>query len=532
MSAYSQVQMYWRFAWGLRKFLKEPITLEQSRQIIKQRLENREKNLLATAKKAIYENKNSPYLKLLRLAGCEYGDFERMVHSDGIEPALHKLREEGVYVSIEEFKGKKELARGGKVFRFKEGDFDNPFLLCHLEASSGASRSAGTRTMYDFNFLTENWATYSIIRLDVCNVLNLPVALWVPIMPGAGPVSILSYAKTGKTPVRWFSPVEKKGFKPSLKNRMGTNYIVFMGRVFGANLPAPEYIALDDAWRVAQWMASTKKESGGCCLGTYTSLAVRVCQAAKERGLDIGGAVFIVGGEPVTEAKRNEIESVGATVYPAYGFMEAGVVGYGCTNPVAVDEVHLTRDTIALIQQPREVPHAIVSVDAFLFTTLMISAPKILLNVESGDYGIVERRSCGCKLDELGFTDHIYNIRGFDRLTGEGMTFIGTDLVKIIEDVLPAQFGGSSTDYQMVEEEDERGHTRMSILVSPSVGDIDEAELIKIILGELAKGPDTQRMMVQVWAEAKTLRVKRIRPLVTARGKLLPLHIQKSKKAH
>ena len=532
MSLYGQIQMYWRFAWGLRKFLKEPITLEQSRQIIKQRLENREKNLLTTAKKAIYENENSPYLKLLRLAGCEYGDLERMVCSDGIEPALCKLREEGVYVSIEEFKGKKELVRGEKVFRFKEGDFDNPFLSRHLEARSGASRSAGTRTMYDFNFLAENWTPYAIIRLDACNALELPMVFWMPILPGAGPIGLLTHAKGGKIPAKWFSPVEKRDFKPSLKNRMGTNYIVYMGRIFGAKWPMPEYIALDDAWKVAQWMASTKKESGGCWMGGYTSLAVRVCQAAKERGLDIDGAIFIVGGEPITEAKRNEIKSVGATVYPAYGFMEAGVVGYGCTNPVAVDEVHLNRDTITLIQYPRQVPHALVSVDAFLYTTLMLSAPKILLNVESGDYGVVERRSCGCKLEELGFTDHVYNIRGFDKLTGEGMTFIGTDLIRIIEDILPAQFGGSSTDYQMVEEEDERGHTRMSVLVSPEVGDVDEDGLIQTVLTELGKGKDTQRMMAQVWAEAKTLRVKRIRPLVTARGKLIPLHIQKDKKPH
>ena len=67
--------MFWRFAWGLRKFLKEPITLEQARQIIKQGLADREINLLTMVKRAIYENEASPYLKLLRLAGCEYGDF-------------------------------------------------------------------------------------------------------------------------------------------------------------------------------------------------------------------------------------------------------------------------------------------------------------------------------------------------------------------------------------------------------------------------------------------------------------------------
>ena len=37
--------MLWRFVRGLREFISEPITVEQSREIIKQRLANREKNL-------------------------------------------------------------------------------------------------------------------------------------------------------------------------------------------------------------------------------------------------------------------------------------------------------------------------------------------------------------------------------------------------------------------------------------------------------------------------------------------------------
>ena len=109
------------------------------------------------------------------------------------------------------------------------------------------------------------------------------------------------------------------------------------------------------------------------------------------------------------------------------------------------------------------------------------------------------------------------------------MTFVGTDFVRILEEVLPAKFGGSSTDYQMVEEEDENGHTRMSLVVSPEIGDIDEAALVQTVLSELGRGRDINRLMSQVLSQAKTLRVKRMRPLTTERGKLLPLHIQKSK---
>ena len=452
-----------------------------------------------------------------------------MVHSDGIESTLHTLRKAGVYASIEEFKGKKELVRGTKVFKFKESDFVNPLVSRHLEASSSGTRSARTRTDYDFDFLTEGWACSDAVRFDAYELTRVPLAMWIPILPGCGPAWLLSLTKGDCTPVRWFSPVEKAGIQPSLRSRMGNNYIVHAGRAFGAKLPIPEYVAPSDASMVARWMADTVQQSGGCCLGTYTSLAVRVCQAARTNGIDIRGAVFIVGGEPITAAKRREIESAGAVLYPEYTFMEAGLVGYGCTNPNAVDEVHLAMDTVALVQYPRQVQHAETTVDAFLFTTLLPSAPRIMLNVESGDYGVIEDRQCGCKFQELGLTRHLHTIRGFDKLSGEGVTFVGTDMVRILESLLPARFGGSSTDYQMIEEEDERVQTRISICVSPDVGELDEAEVIRTILDGLAKSTDARRMMARIWSDANTLRVIRQQPIMTAMGKVLPLHIRKSR---
>jgi hypothetical protein len=453
-----------------------------------------------------------------------------MVRSDGIEPTLKKLVEEGVYLSFEEFKGKKEVIRGRKVYKFRERDFDNPYLLRHLEGSSGGSRSAGTRTYYDFDHLTLGHAVYMISFLDAYDALDVPIVLWRSIMPGVGPRLLLEYTKAGRPPAKWFSPVSKKDIRPSLKNRMGTNYIVYMGRLWGAELPAPEYVPVDEAWRVAQWIADAIERQGGCYAHTDPSNAVRICQAAKARGLDIAGVKFSLSGEPLTWAKRQEIESAGASIYPRYVFAEGGYVGVGCLHPAAPDDIHFFKDSLALIQHQRKVPHADVSVDAFLFTSLLLSAPKILFNIESGDCGVIESRSCGCYFEELGFTDHIYNIRSFDKLTSQGMTFIGTDLLRIMEEVLPAKFGGSSIDYQIMEEEDEDGHTRLSVIVSPEVGEIDEAELIETIITELSKGKEYRRAMAAVWSQAKILRVKRMRPVITARGKLLPLHIQKGDK--
>jgi hypothetical protein len=39
------------------------------------------------------------------------------------------------------------------------------------------------------------------------------------------------------------------------------------------------------------------------------------------------------------------------------------------------------------------------------------------------------------------------------RSSRQGMTFLGHDLIRPVEEVLPAQFGGGPTDYQSVEVE-------------------------------------------------------------------------------
>jgi hypothetical protein len=529
MSLLEQAAAYRRLAWGLKGFLREPLTLEQSRQIIRRGLQNREQSLLVMVKKAIYDNQASPYLRLLELAGCEYADFEKMVCSDGIEPALHRLREAGVYLSYEEFKGKKEVVRGGKVFRFEEGDFDNPFLIPHFEARGSASRSAGTRIVMDLD-RCQYRAIHNAVAFDAYGVWGQPVLVWMPILPSVlGLIWLLWLAKMGNPPLRWFSPVEAGRVKPSPVKRLGTYYTVYASRLFGTAFPRPEYVSLDEADKIAGCMAEVLKRGQGCILGSYTNSAIRVCQAARERKLDISGATFAVEGEPLTESKLKEIRAVGAEAIIDYGAAEAGIVGFGCASPAAVDDMHLLKDSQALIQHRRETLFGGASVDALLFTSLLAKAPKVLLNVELGDYGVIETRQCGCKLGELGLTEHVYDIRSFDKLTGEGMSFTGTDLVRIMEEVLPARFGGTSIDYQMMEEEDEQGYTRLSIIVSPGVGEIDEAELVRTVLAELSKGKDTQRMMAEMWAQAEIIRVRRMQPFVTAAGKLLPLHIQRGR---
>ena len=520
--------MYARFFSRLPGFLTKKITPQDGRKYIINNLADRESRFLRISQKSIYGNPKSPYLPLLKEAGCEVGDLEQMVYSDGLEETLGKLADAGVRITFDEYKGRTSIDRNGVTIQQAEYDFDNPASAKDFESRTGASRSAGTRTVFDLDFISANWGCHQAVLLEAIGAYSYPCGLWLPIMPSSGPIVAITRAKIGSTPARWFTPITARDINPELKNRLGTKGLVTFARFCGIPIPYPEFVSVDDAVVVARWIEETLGEYGGCTLNTYSSAAVRVCQAAEKNGLNIANLTITAGGEPISDAKAAEVTKAGAKLVPGYGAMDVGMLGYGCLNPVHCDEVHLYTDDFAIVQRPREVPHSRATVNALLITSLSPLTPKILLNVESGDYGVVEHRSCGCIWEELGLDLHLHSIRAFDKLTSGGMTFIGTDLVRVIEEVLPARFGGAPTDYQMVEEEDEKGLTKMSVLVNPNIGNIDERELIHIILESLSQGTDVHRMMAKMWQESGTLRVLREKPHTTAAGKLLPLHIKNS----
>lgn len=157
-------------------------------------------------------------------------------------------------------------------------------------------------------------------------------------------------------------------------------------------------------------------------------------------------------------------------------------------------------------------------------------APKILLNVENGDCGALERRECGCALGALGLRDHISRVRSHEKLSSEGMTFVATDLAKVLEEVLPGRFGGSGADYQLLEEEDGRGLVRLYLLVHPRLGDVEPTAVKRVFLAELARGGSLERYMAAMWERAETVEVRRQAPQPTGTGKVLFFHVTKSRR--
>lgn len=107
-------------------------------------------------------------------------------------------------------------------------------------------------------------------------------------------------------------------------------------------------------------------------------------------------------------------------------------------EPRASDDVHLFSNSYGVIQRPRQLGGSNLTVDAFFLTSFLQSGPKVPLNVDSGDYGRVEQRECHCLFGTLGLKTHLREIRSFEKLTTEGVTFVNTDLLRILEEVAGA----------------------------------------------------------------------------------------------
>jgi hypothetical protein len=255
-----------------------------------------------------------------------------------------------------------------------------------------------------------------------------------------------------------------------------------------------------------------------------------LCQAAVDYGIDLDGVHLLLSGEPITAARLATIRQAGIEVLPRYGSVDCGPMGYGCLAPEAPDDVHLLHDLHAMIQ-PQPASHAAdmpgPGAAPLLLSSLHPAAPFIMLNVSLGDQAVMRQRACGCPLQTLGWDTHLHTIRSYEKLTGGGMTFFDTDVIRVLDEVLPARFGGVPTDYQLLEEETDDGQPRLRLLVHPRLGPLDPDAISACFLMAIGSASTVEQMMSALWRDAKVLSVERHIPQSTGAGKILHLHLNR-----
>ena len=511
--------MYARFAAGLPAFLRKRLTPEEAVAVVAERLRMREENFLALARLTVFGRSDSPYTFIMRAMRCEPGDIEALVRSEGLDAALEKLERGGLSLTFDEFKGRAPLVRDGRTFTISSTSFDNPLGTRAVQSQSTGSTGVPTRANIDLRHL-ESMSVGRLLSQEANGVLGWPTIMYRAGLPSAAGVgNILTHIVMGNPVRHWMSPVSTAEVGAPLRFRVAGAMLPLMAGVSGQPFPKMEVVPIHEALKVAEAAVALVRAEGRCLVRCAISTSLAVATAAVEAVLDLTGVLFMGAAEPATAAKVRAILASGASYATNYGMAEAGMVGTGCPNGLDHTDVHFMRDALAVVPGSRAPDVGDDFAVSYSVTSLLQAAPKILINVDIGDYGILERRQCGCLLGELGFDQHMRQIRSYAKLTGRGVTLVGTDIVRVIEEVLPDTFGGFPQDYQLVEEESTDGRTMLTLLVSPSIPLADEEAPAMVLYNALSKGTPGASFSGAILKGAGAVRVRREQPKPNARGK-------------
>lgn len=515
-----------RLLWSMPRLRGERPSPEQARATLGRRRERRAADFLALVQRTVYQHDGSPYRHLLRLAGCELGDVEKLVTGEGLEGALQTLYCEGVYLTVDEYKGRRPTVRGSATIQFEPKQLGNPLVSSHIPQYTSGSRGPATPSSFDLAYVRERTVDQTLY-LDALGGGRWHHAIWEP--PGGGAIlRLLDFMCLGVPLQRWFSPIDPAdaGLHP---HRRWIGRVLWLGGALaGRPPPRPRVVPIDAPLPIVHWMADTIRAGNAPHLMSATpSCAVRLCQAACEAGIDLGGAHFTITGEPVTRARLQQVRRAGARAVPTYTAVDAGRIGFGCLEPEVSDDVHLLDDWHAVVQPGVAGARPNLPPKALLMSSIRASAPLILLNVSLGDQADLAGGRCGCPMERQGWTTRLHSIRSFEKLTAGGMTFLDVDVIHVLDEVLPARFGGGPTDYQLIEAETEDGRPRVRLLVHPRVGELDAEAVADAFLTAIGSHSEGERLMELQWRQERVLRVERLAPRTTRTGKILHLHLDR-----
>jgi hypothetical protein len=508
------------------RYLRRPLSPDEARAALRQKLARREGDFLYLARKVIYPRPNHPLRRLLTIAGCEYGDLVRLLGQQGLEGALAVLFRRGVYLTIDEFKRGRPVVRGSSSFVVEPGELLNPLNGRHLPIATGGSRGAPTPASADL-WQERAYAVGRCLYFDAVGATAPRFAVWD--VPGSLPLqTLLLYAAAGARPTRWFTQVDTTAPGLDARYRWSGQLFYWGSLLGGVRMPRPQAVPLSDPRPIVRWLATTLEAGQTPVLRVTASAAVRVCEAALAASQDLSGARFMLGSEPATPARLAAIRRTGASAASVYGSMDAGFIGEPCAAPRVDDEMHLREDLLGVIQVGDGASaESGLSPTTLLFTSLRPRAVYLLVNVSMGDQAELYPARCGCQLARDGLTRHLRAVRSFEKLNAGGMTLLDVDVIRVLEEVLPSRFGGGPLDYQLLEALDGDGRAALRLLIHPRVGSLDPAAVVDVFLASL-RGDGAERVRELLWRQGETVRVERSAPRLTGAGKVLHLHQERA----
>ena len=145
----------------------------------------------------------------------------------------------------------------------------------------------------------------------------------------------------------------------------------------------------------------------------------------------------------------------GALPFTSYGFTGIGNGANACPHCEG-DEMHVRGHSVAVTTRRRARPDG-VEVDALLWTNPSATAGQVWINMENDDYArlTVDDEPCECLMGQMGMRQRLSGVRGISKVVAGGINVPGEVFERLVDEVLPARFGGGPVDYQFSEQEHE-----------------------------------------------------------------------------
>jgi len=329
---------------------------------------------------------------------------------------------------------------------------------------------------------------------------------------GWGIKHVLELAGAGFTADRWFAQIDERGRGLSAAYRWSVGSVRAVASLCGRPLPKCELALPERPFTVLEWIDRVRSSGQTPHLTTYPSTAVALSAAAARADAALEGLELTLLGEPLSRSRRDVLERAGARVFTRYGSTESGPIGAGCLRPETSDDMHLYRDLLGAITDTSE---------RLYVTTLLSSAPLILINAAIGDRARIEMRRCRCRLELEGWHDHIHSIRSDAIISAEGAKVPVEAVSRALEEDLPGRFGGVAGDFQLIESEDPDGRWRLRLRAHPRLGDVPNERFRNEFLDAIGDASSLPGATLDAWRAAGTVIVERRPPEAGASGKIL-----------
>ena len=440
--------------------------------MVRRGIERREDELLATLRDGVYAQPTARTSRCSATPASSSATSRPPSASEGVEGTLAQLYDAGVRITLDELKGRVPITRPGLELEVGAAAFVNPLARGDIRTTTAASRGVSARSTIDLRRL-ERDAAHTRLFQHANGLEGRPIAAWRPSLPATpGINAALQHAKLGQRTERWFAQLPPYPPHESLRSAGLLGATLAVARAPRQPDPAPA--ARPARARRPRRPLSRRARRAGRRGRTSTRPRAAPCACARRRGRTASTSPAPCSASAASPTRRR-----------AHACSRArDASACRCSRPTrpaasaspARRATTSTRSTCCATSSPscaatstrrtRRIEGALV------LTTLWSGAPKLLLNVESDDTAVVEEGPCGCPLGDLGQTTRLHTVRSWEKLTTEGMTFTSSMLLRLVEEVLPARFGGGPTDWQLVE--DRSGAiSDVRIVVSPRVGPAD-----------------------------------------------------------